>query len=180
MPTLSDGSLDREQSLRFIAGNTSGYAGGWSAQSRHGKASLAERAAKLLGIKNEFETFDFSDLANSDNQDSQAGKQPADGEDREKKFFYDYGHASGMAYLARCLRDAGRLESLRDIAVEATGITPEQAMKAARLFAYMANAWIVDLLGETLGKKYAKEFDQELAGWVKGLKAKTKKRGTAK
>lgn len=181
MPVLGDGSLDREQALNFIARQTSGSGGGWSAQSRHGKPSLQERAAKLLGIKSEFDfsefdfsEFDFSGLPDFSDllkSDSQAGNPKMEsGSELQRKFFYDYGFASGMAHLARSLRDDMRVKLLVDMIVESYGVTAAQALKAARLFVYVANHWIVGLLKEMLGKESAKDFEQGLEAWLKSWK----------
>lgn len=73
----------------------------------------------------------------------------------------------GMAYLAVSLRD--RFDALRDLAIEATGITEKQASKAVIGCIGMASLWCEDLLGESLGKKYAKQFDQEVSTWLASL-----------
>jgi hypothetical protein len=52
---LPGGGLDRERSLRRIVGNTSGSAGGWSGS--HGRASLRDRAQKLLGGDSEIDSL---------------------------------------------------------------------------------------------------------------------------
>jgi hypothetical protein len=74
----------------------------------------------------------------------------------------------GMEYLARALRAEGRIGSLRDIAIEATeiAITPHQADRAARMFVYMTSLWVKDLLEQTLGARYARAFDRDLAAWL--------------
>jgi hypothetical protein len=137
------GLLDREAVLQEIASRTSGYGAGWSAAGRE-KPSLAERAEALLnaGKPHEAVLSEAGEVLNA--------------------------YHRGMADLARILRDACRVESLTDIAVE-IGTTPEHALHLARTFIYVVNGWVRDLLAEVNGKQYGEVFDKGIQSWLASL-----------
>jgi hypothetical protein len=104
---------------------------------------------------------DEADQAREQNLNLRKRRQPAaDRIPLPPNFVY------GMVYLVKCLRDAGRIESLKTLFIEAEGVTDGQGLAAARAFVFMTSLWIEELLEEELGKDYAQQFDQELAGWI--------------
>jgi hypothetical protein len=137
-----DGKLDREKALRFIVDSTSGAGGGWQRESGHGKLSLHDRAEVLLD----------------------SPKQPK--RKASHKSFNDLppSFAYGMAFLAERLRDEERLEGLKDVAMEAMGLSEDNALNMAKLFAYLAGGWISEYLPLT-GKQYERRFKRELKTW---------------
>lgn len=141
LKSLPDGKINRLAALRAIAKSTSGHGGGWTGEAR-GKLSLQERAEALLNPTK--------------------AKQSGPSMDPFAPLF-----ALGMAHVCKCLRDGGRFDALRDLTIEATGISRKQALEATLGFVAMTHFWIQDVVAESLGKKYARTFDRELAGWIK-------------
>ena len=138
---LPSGKVDREKALEAIS-KTSGAGGGWSGIHR-GRPGLHERAEKLLDTPKR--------------RRRKAGT-PDDGP-------FPPSFALGMAFLAARLGDKARFDALCELTVE-LGVTPKQAREAVLLFVVMSSVWIQDLLAESLGKKYAQKFDQQLGAWI--------------
>ncbi len=144
-----DGGIDRQAALEMLANSVNGHGGGWGGVAGQRGKSLQERAAELLkaGESNLPQT-----VANSER-------------DRVA-----YAHTAGQAYLAEALRADSRVEPLYDTLVADMGVEPALALRIVRLFAVSVSLWVKDRIEEHMGKKALREFDGDLARWIRSWK----------
>jgi hypothetical protein len=158
LKVLPNGKLDRDASLAAIAANSSGFGGGWSGGLR-GRLSLQERAEKLL---------------RGERHEQADEEEEADIESGKPSVMF----IGGLMFLSEQIRDQGRQDSLRDLALDALANVDlvlagrklsrkQKALAAANLvalFTYVVSGWFDELL-DFVGKGSALEFRESLRAW---------------
>jgi hypothetical protein len=91
--------------------------------------------------------------------------------DAWQRALLNYGLAEGMALLIRKLQDTERFSYLQKLAVEAADITPEQALKTARIIIFALGIWVQGVIAQNINQGRAKQFKAEIINWVQSTKS---------
>jgi hypothetical protein len=165
MPRNSDGSLDRQRCLEFIARNTSGSAGGWQLGSCRG-LSLGERAQRILrGQEAKEKPTDF--LKNFDfNLQNLLEESPDNGNLDHEEFKEQYFLRAGAMWIVRHLLKRKIFKILRQLLVEGAACEEGQAKQAAALIVYLIASWVDEILDPRwMDPKLAGKFHKEVIAW---------------